>query len=76
MSHYSEDELEGYLHGDIGVIRRMLCSSHLAKCKNCKAMLDELKTDDVLIEELRISVKHWQGIPDRQSPLMHLSPEE
>ena len=54
--HYTKDELEMYRHGQMSLLGRMQCSSHLRECPDCRTLLDELESDDEFVKELRDSL--------------------
>ena len=60
--HYTKDELEMYRHGQMSLLGRMQCSSHLRECPDCRTLLDELESDDEFVKELRDSLKAYQEI--------------
>ena len=62
MKHYTREELELYRNGQMSVLGRITCTSHLRECENCKKILEELKEDDRLIAELRSSVQIYQEL--------------
>ena len=60
--HYTKDELEMYRHGQMSLLGRMQCSSHLRECPDCRTLLDELESDDEFVKELRDSLKAYREI--------------
>jgi predicted anti-sigma-YlaC factor YlaD len=68
MKHYTREELELYRNGQMSVLGRITCTSHLRECENCKKILEELKEDDRLIAELRSSVQIYQEL-SQEEPL-------
>ena len=68
--HYTKDELEMYRHGQMSLLGRMQCSSHLRECPDCRTLLDELESDDEFLRELRDSLKAYQEI-DQPSVSKH-----
>ena len=60
MKHYSEEELEMYRNGQMSVLNRITCASHLQDCAECKKILEELKEDDQFIAELRSSIQQYR----------------
>ena len=53
MKHYNREELDLYRNGDMNLFSRIMCSEHLKICVSCHKLLDSLKEDDALLEELR-----------------------
>ena len=53
MKHYNREELDLYRNGDMNLFSRIMCSEHLKICASCHKLLDSLKEDDALLEELR-----------------------
>ncbi len=56
MAHYTKEELELYRHGEMSVLGRISCESHLKHCQKCAKLLDELRDEDRFVDELRDSV--------------------
>lgn len=61
MSCYSKAELDLFRHGEMSVLSRICCKAHLKECDSCQRRLAELCEDDMLIEELRQSVKTYES---------------
>ena len=53
MRHYTREELDCYRNGDMNLFSRIICTEHLKNCGSCHKLLDSLKEDDVLLDELR-----------------------
>lgn len=62
MKHYTQEELELYRNGQMSVLGRINCTSHLKVCKECSMLLQELLEDDRLISNLRSSVLLYQKL--------------
>ena len=62
MKHYTKDELELYRHGQMSVLGKINCSSHLQKCEKCQKLLEELKSEDDFVEELRSSLQIYESV--------------
>ena len=62
MKHYTREELELYRNGQMSVLGRIACTSHLRECPECMKIMEELKEDDVLIANLRSSVQQYQAL--------------
>lgn len=62
MKHYTQEELELYRNGQMSVLGRIACASHLRECPDCMKLMEELKEDDKLIASLRSSVQIYQEL--------------
>ncbi len=62
MKHYTREELELYRNGQMSVLGRITCTSHLRECQKCMKIMDELKEDDKLIAKMRNSVQLYQEL--------------
>ena len=67
MKHYTREELELFRNGQMSVLGRITCASHLRECAKCMKIMDELKEDDKLIVNLRSSVLLYQGLMQEKS---------
>lgn len=68
MKHYTREELELYRNGQMSVLGRIACTSHLRECSECLKIMEELKEDDKLIANLRSSVQIYQEL-SQEEPL-------
>ena len=68
MKHYTKEELELYRHGQMSVLGRIACSSHLKECESCRKCLEELEHDDAFVRELRDSIKTYKEASDGVKP--------
>lgn len=68
MKHYTREELELYRNGQMSVLGRIACTSHLRECTECLKIMEELKEDDKLIANLRSSVQIYQEL-SQEEPL-------
>ena len=68
MKHYTREELELYRNGQMSVLGRITCTSHLRECPECMKIMEELKEDDKLIANLRSSVQLYQEL-SQEKPL-------
>lgn len=64
MKHYTKEELELYRNGQMSVLGKISCLSHLKNCKICAEQLDELEQEDRLIHDLRNSVQIYREISE------------
>lgn len=69
MKHYTKEELELYRHGQLSVLGRIACSSHLKECESCAKRLEEVEHDDAFVRELRDSIKTYKEAADGGKPL-------
>ncbi len=60
--HYTPEQLELYRHGEMSVLGRIQCAAHLKECADCRKKLDDLKSDDALVNELRESVRVYKEL--------------
>ena len=67
MKHYTKEDLELYRNGQMSVLGRITCTSHLRECPECMKLMDELKEDDKLIANLRSSVLQFQELSQEES---------
>lgn len=65
--HYSKDALDMYRHGEMSVLARINCSSHLQQCKDCATRLAELEADEKLLTKLRSSVEIFRQLSETPS---------
>ena len=72
MAHYTKDELELFRHGQMSLLGKISCSSHLKCCPECARLLRELEEDDRLIAEIRSSVELYRDLA-RPVPAAHPS---
>lgn len=64
MKHYSKEDLEMYRNGELSLLGRINCSSHLQQCKVCQKLLAEIESDDKLLKDLRTSIKIFKETKD------------
>lgn len=62
MKHYTKEELELYRNGQMSVLGRITCTSHLRKCNACAGVMGKLKEEDDFIAELRSSIQQFQKL--------------
>lgn len=62
MKHYTKEELELYRHGQMSVLGKINCASHLQECDDCRKLLEELKAEDDFVEELRSSLQIYESV--------------
>ena len=62
MKHYTKEELELYRHGQMSVLGRVTCASHLQKCEECRDLLKELESEDDFVKELRSSILLFESV--------------
>ena len=62
MRHYTKEELELYRHGQMSVLGKISCASHLRECEACRSLLEELKAEDDFVQELRSSLQTYDEI--------------
>ncbi len=62
MAHYTKEELELYRHHEMSVLGRIACASHLKECSECAKLLEELKSEDDFVKELRCSVEIFETL--------------
>ena len=62
MKHYTKEELELYRHGQMSVLGRVTCASHLQKCEECRELLKELESEDDFVKELRSSLLLFESV--------------
>ena len=62
MKHYTKEELELYRHGLMSVLGKNNCAAHLRECEECGKLLDELKSEDDFVEELRSSLQIYESV--------------
>ena len=61
MKHYTKEELELFRNGHMSVFGRISCAAHLDECKDCRDTFEELKKEDLFLDELRSSVQIYQA---------------
>lgn len=61
MKHYTKEELELYRHGQMSVLGKINCSSHLRECEECRKLLEELEAEDDFVKELRSSIQIYKA---------------
>ena len=61
MKHYTKEELELYRHGQMSVLGRVACATHLQKCAGCCDLLKELESEDDFVKELRSSILLYES---------------
>lgn len=64
--HYSKEDLELYRNHQMSVLGQIACASHLKGCPTCAKLLEELKADDLLLHELRASVKIYDMLSKKE----------
>lgn len=67
MKHITETEADKYLHGQLGLIEKMNIGKHLKRCQVCLKILDKLKADDKLLEEIKNAVDEFKNIPSSKA---------
>ena len=68
MKHYTVEELDQYRHCGLSILERIQCKAHLKTCPECRQKLEELSADDILIDELRSSLRIFQELSDMPIP--------
>ena len=53
MKHPTNLDIERYSRGDIGYLKRTLIGIHLKKCGQCSSVLEKLKEDDNLLDQIK-----------------------
>ena len=56
MKHIDEVAGEKYANGSIGTIKKIQIEQHLKKCDKCRKIVDNVKIDRMLVEEIRDAV--------------------
>ena len=64
MKHYTIDELDRYRNGDMNMLSRISCASHLKQCDGCRNLLEALGKDDEFLEAVRKSVIRFKEISE------------
>ena len=67
MKHYAKEELELFRHGQMSVLGRINCASHLKECVECRELLQELEAEDDFVEELRCTLQIFGAISKETS---------
>jgi len=67
MKHYTIDELDRYRNGDMNMLSRISCASHLKQCGGCRNLLESLKQDDQLLETVRKNIARFSAASEEQS---------
>ena len=62
MKHYTKEELELYRHGQMSVLGKINCSSHLRECEECRKLLEDLEAEDDFVKELRSSIQIYNEV--------------
>lgn len=53
MKHYTIEEIDRYVHGEMGVLSRIKCASHLKSCEECRNLVENVEKNDAFISKLR-----------------------
>ncbi len=53
MKHLSKDDLAKFADGHMNFARTVICRLHISGCDTCRALLEEIRSDDELIQSLR-----------------------
>ncbi len=53
MRHYEKYEIELRLSGRKGIFARWLCRRHLKHCNQCRERLEELRSDERFLQDVR-----------------------
>ena len=64
MKHYTIDELDRYRNGDMNMLIRISCASHLKQCDGCRNLLEALGKDDEFLEAVRKSVIRFKEVSE------------
>ncbi len=71
MKHYSLPELDRYRSGNLPLFARLLCRWHLVKCNRCRARLARLEIDELLLRDVKGSIKILD-IPENRTSFSRL----
>ena len=53
MKHYTIEEIDRYVHGEMGVLSKIKCASHLKSCEECRNLLNNVENNDAFINKLK-----------------------
>lgn len=62
MKHYTTEELDRYRNGDMNMLSRISCAGHLKQCETCRNLLETLKKDDLLLENVRRNIARFNSV--------------
>lgn len=61
MKHYTIDEIDRFVHGNMSILARVKCSLHLKSCPECHSLISQLEKDDVLIDKLKNAIEEFDA---------------
>ena len=60
MKHYTIDEIDRFVHGNMSTFAKIKCSAHLKSCTECRELLSQLENDDVFIGKLKGALQEFE----------------
>ena len=53
MKHYTIDEIDCFVHGNMSSFAKIKCSFHLKSCSKCKELLSQVESNEAFIGKLK-----------------------
>lgn len=67
MKHYTIDEIDRYIHGNMGTLAKIKCSAHLKSCPDCRELLFQVERDEAFIGKLKGALQQFEPSDDPNS---------
>ena len=62
MKHYCIEEIDAFLDGRRNPLRRWWTARHIARCAQCRALLESCEADRALLDELRRGAREHDAV--------------
>ena len=56
MKHYTIDEIDRYVHGNMSTLAKIRCAIHLKSCNECNNLVLQLEKDESFIQKLKTAL--------------------
>ena len=56
MKHYTIDEIDRYVHGNMSTLAKIRCTIHLKSCNECNDLVLQLEKDESFIQKLKTAL--------------------
>jgi len=70
MKHIPDNELEKHSLGILNFLVNLRVVQHLKNCEKCSLKLEQIKNDNLLLEELKTSIKNLPELDDADDEII------
>ena len=76
MKHYTHEQIDAYLDGNFSHLWQWWMTRHIARCPQCRALLDACQSDRALLDELRHSTAAHEAFAKSLPATMVVAPSQ